>query len=139
MAEKNDRFWSKVDRRGPDECWPWQERSRNEHGYGIFHVGAMGKVQKAHRVAYELATGVKLTPEVKIRHSCDNPPCCNPAHLLPGTQADNLADMHRRGRRRYTRRLDHDAIRAAVGTQQQIAARFGCSQAMVAKIKSGGA
>lgn len=90
-----DRFNEKVDRSGgPDACWPWT-KARNEAGYGVIRVG--GRNRRAHRVAVfgEDDPG----PDVKVRHSCDNPPCCNPAHLLPGTAAQNVADMDERGRR----------------------------------------
>ncbi len=33
-----------------------------------------------------------------VRHTCDNPPCCNPAHLLIGTAADNTHDAIERDR-----------------------------------------
>lgn len=86
------RFWPKVDRREPHECWPWTA-STNPHGYGQIKV--RDKLQRAHRVAYWLTHGV--WPPV-VRHTCDNPPCCNPAHLLPGTQSENRQDMYDRGR-----------------------------------------
>lgn len=92
-----DRFWAKVDRRDETECWPWTAAT-NEHGYGVIRPEGRrnGPSLKAHRVSLELA-GVDIDGQV-VRHSCDNPPCVNPAHLLVGSQADNVADMHERGR-----------------------------------------
>lgn len=83
------RFWSRVDSSGgPDACWPWQGEL-NDNGYGRLRFG--GKMEVAHRVAYELTHGA--IPAVRfVCHSCDNPPCCNPAHLWVGTAIDNLRD-----------------------------------------------
>lgn len=106
----SDRLWPKVDRRGPDECWPFTG-SRNEHGYGLIR-GEDGKLVKAHRAAYELTHG-PLPAGVVLRHSCDNPPCCNPAHGVPGTQADNVADMIARGRMHPTEKRRAVAVAAA--------------------------
>lgn len=91
------RFWSKVDKRGPDECWFWTG-AVNEHGYGVMRPEGRrsGATVKAHRVALML-TGVDVTDRVVLHH-CDNPPCVNPAHLELGTQQDNLADMRAKGR-----------------------------------------
>lgn len=91
-----DRFWPKVQRGAADECWPWLA-SRDRKGYGQFEVD--GKPRRAHRVAYELALGPIPTGALLL-HSCDNRPCCNPAHLRPGTNRDNVRDMDQRGRRR---------------------------------------
>ncbi len=87
-------FWSKVDRRGPNECWPWTGKP-NEKGYGRFCFA--GQTVLAHRFAYELTHGL-LPPGVFALHSCDNPPCCNLRHLWPGTLVDNNADMRAKGR-----------------------------------------
>lgn len=89
-----DRFWSKVDRRGPDECWEWT-RARNELGYGRFRF--RGCLYYAHRMAWELVNG-PVPEALEVCHTCDNPPCCNPAHLFVGTHADNLGDMATKGR-----------------------------------------
>lgn len=91
-----ERFWAKVDIRGDDECWPWTAASSPDTDYGRFRL--RGKVVYAHRVAFELATGRSAYEGEVIMHSCDNPPCCNPAHLSPGSQAENLDDMRRKGR-----------------------------------------
>lgn len=82
------RFWDKVDRRDPDECWVWKA-GKSAFGHG--KVWRDGRHEPAHRVAWELANG-QLAGDRFVLHSCDNPPCCNPAHLRPGTQADNVAD-----------------------------------------------
>jgi hypothetical protein len=88
-------FWEKIDKRGPDECWPWLACCY-PNGYG--QVSKNRKSALAHRVVYELTHFVILDPKTKIRNTCDNPPCCNPSHLLAGTQQDNMDDMVRRGR-----------------------------------------
>lgn len=94
-----ERFWSKVDRRGPDECWPWKASVNVRNRYGQFAVSRPKKTMlRAHRVAYELAKG-PIPEGLLVRHTCDNRPCCNPAHLIVGTDLDNVRDMDSRGRR----------------------------------------
>lgn len=97
LAAAEKRFWSRVDKRGPDECWEWRG-ARNENGYGWLNTVASPSML-ANRVAYHFATGIDPGP-LLVCHSCDNPPCCNPRHLWLGTHSDNMADMHAKGRRR---------------------------------------
>lgn len=85
-------FWRRVHVRGPDECWPW--KTKVKQGYGRLRVN--GKNVRGHRYAFFLEHAHWPTP--CCCHSCDNPPCCNPAHLFEGTQAQNLADMNAKGR-----------------------------------------
>lgn len=99
------RFWSRVDIRGEDECWEWQG-ARLQKGYGQacwpleWVKAGVVPVQRelSHRVA--LALGEAGNPFTKLfaLHSCDNPPCCNPNHLRYGTVKDNSRDMVTRGR-----------------------------------------
>lgn len=94
--EEVARFWSKV-HVGPG-CWLWTKEVNNR-GYGRFVIYREGKRTRlmAHRVAYKLVTGTDLGDQLG-RHQCDNPPCCNPADLLPGTQVDNMRDARERNR-----------------------------------------
>lgn len=86
---------------GPDACWPWTGR-RNMHGYGMLSFD--GREVRAHRAALALATGRRLGPGEMACHRCDNPACCNPAHLFLGTAKDNMRDMVAKGRNRYETR-----------------------------------
>lgn len=84
-------FWSRVDVRGPDECWPWMN-AKTPNGYGTVYFG--GRMVGAHRVSWELTHG-PIPDGLFVLHHCDNPPCCNPAHLFTGTHTDNVRDMRR--------------------------------------------
>lgn len=90
-----DRFWSRVTKAGPDDCWLWTGGQRHKAGYGGFWDGQ--RWTHSHRMAHRLVNGPIPTGLV-VRHRCDNPPCCNPAHLLLGTKRENSADMKERGR-----------------------------------------
>ena len=91
-----ERFWSHVDKSsGPDNCWPWVA-FRDKRGYGT--TGWRGRRGlKAHRVAYEIHHG-PIEKGLLVIHSCDNPSCCNLAHLRLGTHRDNTRDKVARGR-----------------------------------------
>lgn len=75
-------------------CWEWQKTRRK--GYGRMSI--MGKLHQAHRVAAMVYLGFDLTSPLDVRHTCDNPPCCNPQHLVPGTTLENIMDAVLKGR-----------------------------------------
>ena len=133
IVRKNDaawsrletRFWSNVDIRSADECWSWKA-SRDHNGYGQFSVSSVLSQAKmgSHRLAYLLATGC-VADGACVMHRCDNPACCNPAHLGVGTHRDNMQDRVRKGRNAHGERngmakLTREQvaeIRAASGSQ----------------------
>jgi hypothetical protein len=86
------RFWRKVHRREPDECWPWVGGQSN--GYGRFEPDATRhsppRIQvAAHRFAYELLVG-PIPDGLTLDHLCRNTLCVNPAHLEPVTMRENV-------------------------------------------------
>jgi hypothetical protein len=90
----DQRFWSKVDIRGLNDCWEWQAHL-GKGGYGSFwherrNVGA-------HRLVVEKYIQPLLKNQVAM-HKCDNPRCVNPLHLTYGTHKDNTQDMLVKGR-----------------------------------------
>lgn len=94
-------FWANTQKAGPDECWLWTGATK-QGGYGRIEMKcrALGLRQAylAHRLSYELNSGSVPDAELSVRHSCDNPPCVNPNHLLLGTHQDNMDDRTERGR-----------------------------------------
>lgn len=85
----SERFWSKVKIAGPDECWLWQA-SYDKDGYGQYFYN--NKRYLAHIVAFAIHVGIVPNGQVIIRHTCNNPSCVNPSHLIDGTHNDNKYD-----------------------------------------------
>lgn len=90
-----ERFWNKVLKKGHDDCWEWTG-SRNWDGYGQINVD--GKTRRAHRLSWVMSNRKKIPKNMVIMHTCDNPPCVNPSHLVIGTQAENMADREKKNR-----------------------------------------
>ena len=148
-----ERFWEKVKKAGPDDCWLWlgsriQNRYK-EKTYGKINKGGRGEGEVyAHRLSYEIHHGA--VPKGKfVMHSCDTPHCVNPAHLSVGTHQDNMDDMMAKGR--------HGASGPKVGTgakntltkeqvmdiivsplsQDKVAKKYGIGQSTVSRIRLG--
>jgi hypothetical protein len=140
-----DRFWRKVARTTWTECWIWMGAKKSD-GYGSARID--GRWTGAHRCAYELANG-HVPAGLHVRHKCDVPLCCNPAHLEVGTRADNMRDMTERcrqargeasGRAKLTAAqvAEMRAKHAAGGcTQLSLAAEYGVSFQQVSLIVNG--
>lgn len=103
-----ERFWANVRKDGPilkpelGPCWIWTAH-RSQFGYGRIGLGSRAEgVTTTQRVAFFLEEG--RWPMPQARHRCDNPPCVKavtdeyPAHVIEGTNAQNVRDMIERGR-----------------------------------------
>lgn len=153
MTEKDiARFYSKVREGRVDECWEWKDHL-DRQGYGHIGIGGKytkgGRIYRAHRIALYLDKN--LWPEDAM-HTCDNPCCCNPKHLVAGTHAENMEDMHKKkrskggnggmfGQRNGMSKLTPEVvneirIRYAIGkeSQSELGKIFGVSQTQIGRI-----
>lgn len=96
VLDMPERFMSKLTK-ADSGCWLWNGSISNI-GYGVFPYNGENK---AHRVSYAYFVG-DIPPGKKILHKCDVRNCVNPDHLFIGTQADNVADMMKKGRNKTT-------------------------------------
>lgn len=87
--------------RQPDGCIQYPKRP-TKNGYILLRVG--GGFRLAHRLAYELFVGY-LPSGALARHTCDNPACHNPSHLIPGTHQDNKNDSVSKGRHAHGEKI----------------------------------
>lgn len=143
----NVRFWSKVDVRGDEECWPWVASVRRaEEGYGAFWLDR--RHQPSNRVAWILTYGHIPHGEV-VCHKCDNPRCCNPSHLFLGTPLQNNDDKvaknrHAYGSRNGLAKLTEDQAREIIslkperrsprGYRSELAMKYGVSMGTITDV-----
>lgn len=126
-----------------DGCWEWTG-SRIPAGYGSMKWN--GKNHGTHRLAYEAFKG-PIPDGMMVRHTCDNPPCINPDHLLVGTGKDNTRDSLERGRFRNSKgeannlaKLTNEdvvAIRASNELPSVLADKFGIGCTNVWQVRTG--
>lgn len=132
-------FWGRVKIGHAHECWPWMGAVHYK-GYGEFGPSKVMPERKAHRIAYTLSVGPIESGKV-LMHSCDNPRCCNPAHLSPGTSRENTRDSVRKGRRAPSPTMKLSVVEVyrirEIGnsrTRRSIAHEFGISGRQVLSI-----
>jgi len=96
-------------------CWIWRGPLDND-GYGQITIRGVG--YRPHRVSYMMYNG-DITSGLYVLHKCDRPSCVNPSHLFLGTQAENVLDCMKKGRRsvgfyHYRSKLDGNSINILV-------------------------
>lgn len=89
-------LWQHYQRDPQTGCLNWTGAVNPVDGYG--QVRWNGKVERAHKVAYELTTGQQVPKGLVLEHQCDNRLCGEAQHLVPQTQQHNLTDMAMKGR-----------------------------------------
>lgn len=113
---------------------------RNALGYG--NVWFRGKTWLAHRAMWTLRRG-EIPEARELAHKCDNPPCCNDAHLFVATRQQNETDMVEK--RRHFRVIPESVVALfkasiAAGEHRYSAAdRLGISRRHARRILTGAA
>lgn len=124
----------------PHGCWIYRG-SRNRGGYGTCSTLAGNRL--VHVISYALHCG-EPPDQLVVSHACHNPACCNPVHLQPITQKENVAQSIERGtfcypprNRKLTNRQRQTIQRAYNGSvvhAKQLAADYGVSMSLIQKI-----
>jgi len=115
------RFQAKFQKGTRKECWEWNG-AKHPYGYGVIQRGQRGQgLIRAHRLAYELHYGIMLPAgqSAIVMHTCDNPGCVNPHHLMLGSMQDNTNDKEQKGRGNHP---VGEAFSSAVLTEKKVLA-----------------
>lgn len=129
-------FYSEPQENG---CILWKG-ALDARGYG--HLAIASVPHGAHRIAYRLNIG-EIPSDMFVCHRCDAPACVNPEHLFLGTNADNTADRHRKGRDARGERCGKPKLTAAVIPEirasttklVELSAEYGVSCTVISQIK----
>lgn len=131
-----EKFWSRI-KKLENGCWEWQG-ARDAKGYGQLRFVVItgegnGRGIRAHVVAYILTNG-PIPDGLWVLHKCDNPPCCNPAHLFLGTAKDNGSDCASKKRTAWGERNGKTKFNAKRALNIIMAAAQGVPQNRLARI-----
>lgn len=142
------RFWSKVIK--TEGCWIWMGQ-KDKFGYGKFQYSILSKKHylRTHQYSYLITHGT-LSHGRYVRHTCDNPSCVNPDHLIPGSHQDNTEDMVKRDRQakgsgHANSKLTEQSVReirelhylsTLINKTKDIAIRYGVSTHTIRRIVS---
>lgn len=133
-----DRFDAKRIKGAEDECWPWMGARNRALGHGRLSI--KGRLYFAHRIAIVRHLGMAIPPQTYVCHRCDNPPCCNPAHLFLGTSSENTHDCKLKGRHKGYKAITAELalkLRRSREPSERLGRRFGISGRMVRYIRTG--
>lgn len=138
MRNTLQNIWPKIRIDLETGCWIFEGRITHD-GYGVIGFGG-GHGKRVHRIIYELAHG-KIPEGMGVFHHCDNPPCCNPAHLFAGTSPENVIDAAKKGRMAGSK-LTLSEVReirrlSALGIKDSaLASRFNVVQTTINRIRN---
>lgn len=157
-GEIQDRFWQRVDKNGPAGCWLWTGTLSGGYGviagkiFGKRHV-PVGENMLAHRAAWVMAHGdIPKSTDYHgrvVMHTCDNPRCVNPAHLVLGTQKQNVHDMIAKKRDVRVSLIGTKSARAKLTDEQvaeiraselgtvELSKKYGLSRSAIARARYG--
>lgn len=137
-------FAKHVAQGAPEKCWLWKGHTGGRYG----HIKIDGVTRTSSRFAYEVHVG-PIPKGMFVLHRCDNPPCCNPAHLFLGTQLDNMRDKFAKGRHRpagpkgdrcsLTKLTETQVreIRASTAANGELAQQFGVHPRTIYDVRRG--
>jgi hypothetical protein len=151
MKTLEERFWNKVNK--SDGCWNWTG-CLDSRGYGRIIGKVNGKWESlySHRLSWELENKQPFPDNLESRHICNNRKCVNPAHINPGTTAQNAADSmkagtfsgfliaHKLGERNVNAKLTRtqvNEILKSVFSMRKIAIQYGVCSQTIYRIKHG--
>lgn len=148
------KFWGLVEK--TDGCWLWRGPLFDRRKYGSYGAFRLDGETRAHRVAWILANATVIPKGMIVMHTCDEPQCVRPDHLVLGTLKDNTQDSIAKGRRphqtdvarlaksiaRYKHLTQADVLairsvpkRLQHGQAARLAADFGVTVAVIKNIR----
>ncbi len=140
----SERLLNKCEAVTETGCWIWTGAvNKTTCGdYGVLNIN--GKNAYAHRLSLQYIAGVDVTSKV-VRHTCDNPSCINPYHLIAGTQLENIQDRNKRGRTARGEKASKakltaqqvEEIRSSSDSHRSLGRRYGVAHSVIGGIKRG--